>query len=56
MAVVINEFEVIPGEVQRDSGAGTSPGSEAQDRQPSLREIELMIEEQIERGQRVRSH
>jgi hypothetical protein len=56
MAVVINEFEVMPGEVQLDQAAG-APGSEAQDKQPpSLREIELMIEEQIERSQRVRSY
>lgn len=56
MAVVINEFEVMPAEVQRDQ-AGGAPGGGAEDKQPpSLREIELMIEEQIERSQRVQSY
>ena len=57
MAVVINEFEVVPGEIQRDQSAGVSPKSEGPERRhPSAREVELMIEQQFERDERVWAH
>lgn len=57
MAVVINEFEVVPGEIQSDQEARVSPKSEGPPRpQPSAREIELMIEQQFERDERVWAH
>jgi len=57
MAVVINEFEVMP----RDSGTGergaTSSTSEGDEKPPpSAREIERLIEQRLQRGERVWAH
>ena len=57
MAVVINEFEVVTG----DSGAGqreaSSPSSEGGNNvMPSPREIERLLEQQLQRCERVWAH
>lgn len=54
MAVVINEFEVVPSESdpgQRDLTSSSSEGEEKQP--PSPREIECLLEQQLQRGERV---
>jgi len=56
MAVVINEFEVVPGD--NDPGQrGPSSSSEGEQKPPpSPREIERLIEQQLQRGERVWAH
>lgn len=57
MAVVINEFEVVPGESDSGQREGTAPSSEAGEKlPPSPREIERLIEQQLQRGERVWAH
>ena len=55
MAVVINEFEVMPGESAGESGATSSSEGEAKT-PPSAREIALLIEQQRQRAERVWAH
>ena len=55
MAVVINEFEVVPG-INRDADA-PSPSSEGGDKVVlSSRDIEMLIAERVERDERVSAH
>ncbi|HET6980061.1 MAG TPA: hypothetical protein VFI24_27255 [Pyrinomonadaceae bacterium] len=56
MAVVINEFEVVPGESAAQE-SGSTPGSEgAAAAAPSAREIALLIEQQLQRAERIWAH
>jgi len=56
MAVVINEFEVMPGESPvQESGPTTSDGGE-QKSSPSAREIGRLLEQQLQRDVRVWAH
>jgi hypothetical protein len=52
MAVVINEFELVPGEINRDQN-GSSSSDAAEKVLLSAREIELMVEQRLERDERV---
>lgn len=57
MAVVINEFEVVPGDSDAAQRERTSSSSEAGEaRPPSPREIERLLEQQLQRGARVWAH
>ena len=57
MAVVINEFEVVPGQSGADTGTETSSAGRAEDKGQDLgREISLLIEQQIQRDERVSAH
>lgn len=53
MAVVINEFEVVPGEIHRDQNGSASPEAQTQESAPSAREIERLVEQRLERDERV---
>jgi hypothetical protein len=54
MAVVINEFEVVPGESDPGQRGLTSSSSEEEEKPPpSPREIECLLEQQLQRGARV---
>jgi hypothetical protein len=57
MAVVINEFEVVPGE---SSAAPETPAAASRDGEakapPSAREVGLLIEQQLQRDRRVWAH
>ncbi len=57
MAVVINEFEVIPGEQPPpQQGSASSPGAQESAAPPAEHEIERMVEHQRERYGRVWAH
>ena len=56
MAVVINEFEVVPGESTAQESGPTSSGEGAAKTPPSAREIALLIEQQLQRAERVLAH
>ena len=57
MAVVINEFEIVPGESPQ-SKQNASPAQSQTESAPSPQpqEIELMIEKEHERGERIWAH
>ena len=56
MAVVINDFEVMPGEPrQQRSGGPEEKGSEEQS-PPDDHEIERLVEHQLRRCERVWAH
>jgi hypothetical protein len=57
MAVVINEFEVIPRESDTDQRRGTSSSTEAGERLPlSPEEVERLLDQQLQREERVWAH
>jgi len=57
MAIVINEFEVVPGEAQPSPPARASQESEkGASHLPSPWEIEHIVEHQLERCERVWAH
>lgn len=57
MAVVINEFEVVPGQSDAGQRELTSSASDAGEKTPPApREIERVFEQQLERGERVWAH
>lgn len=57
MAVVINEFEVLPGESMAGERGGDSGSKKSEEKPPtSPREIELMVAQQLERCARVWAH
>ena len=53
MAVVINEFEVVPAPEAKSAEASDKAPSAAG---PTARDIERVVERAIERGRRVRAH
>ena len=57
MAVVINDFEVVPGENTsvQESGPTTASDGDVTSK-PSAREIGLLIEQQLLREERVWAH
>jgi hypothetical protein len=55
MAVVINEFEVVPAESPQ-SDRTASPSQSQAESAPQTREIERMIEKEHERCERVWAH
>lgn len=56
MAVVINEFEVVPAEAPQQQQAGPSePGADKKS-PPSEHELERLVEHQLSRGERVWAH
>jgi hypothetical protein len=58
MAVVINEFEVVPGaapQQQRSSGSGSESEGDKKS-PPSEHEIEHLVEHKITRHERVWAH
>lgn len=59
MAVVINEFEVVPGEApeQRGGGDGGANGAASeQQQQPKPEDVERAWRTQLERAERVWAH
>jgi hypothetical protein len=56
MAVVINEFEVLPGDATPSQASMSTPGEAANQSPPSAREIALLLEQAIERDERVWAH
>ena len=56
MPVVINEFEVMPGETNSNQQDSTSQPEAAEKAAPSAREISLLLQQQIERDERVSAH
>ena len=56
MAVVINEFEVMPGESAAQESGSTSASEGEAKTPPSAREIALLIEQQRQRAERVWAH
>lgn len=57
MAVVINEFEVVPGESDPGQREGASSAGEAgENLPPSPREIEHLLEQKLQRCERVWAH
>lgn len=56
MAVVINEFEVVPSEApQKEKASGTEAGGDKKS-PPSEHELERLVEHQMSRGERVWAH
>jgi hypothetical protein len=56
MAVVINEFEVVPGEAptrKPDEGVSSQGGGGGSADKPSEQEIERIVEHQMARAERV---
>jgi hypothetical protein len=57
MAVVINEFEVVPGESNAAPETSAATSSESDPKPPpSARQIGILIEQQLQRDQRVWAH
>jgi len=57
MAVVINEFEVVPRESDTDQRVGTSSSVEGGERPPlSPDEVERLLDQQLQREERVWAH
>jgi len=56
MAVVINEFEVVPGEAPPAQNASPSSGQSESERQPEPQQIEQLLERERERYERVWAH
>ena len=56
MAVVINEFEVMPSPPQQGQGAQSDKGGDGQKSVPTDHEIERMVEHQMSRCERVWAH
>jgi hypothetical protein len=57
MPVVINEFEVVPGEARSSqTGESSTSGKSEGKTAPSAHQIELLVEQQLERCERVRAH
>lgn len=56
MAVVVNEFEVVPGGNESSQSSGSTSGGDAGDEAPSPREIERLVEQQMQRCERVWAH
>ena len=57
MAVVINEFEVVPGaapQQQRSPGSGSEGGEDK--KPPSEHELRHLFEQQISRDERIWAH
>ena len=55
MAVVINEFEVVPAPAEQPAAAGQQP-DQAAGAGLTPRDIERIVERKVERGRRVRAH
>jgi hypothetical protein len=55
MAVVINEFDVVPAEAKQPTAAAPGPGAETQS-PPSEHEIQRLVENQISREERIWAH
>jgi hypothetical protein len=55
MAVVINEFEVVPA-APATRGADAPPAHTEQSEQPPDRDVERMMERRLERSERVWAH
>lgn len=57
MAVVINEFEVVPREIDTDQQPGTSSSIEGGERPPlSPDEVSRLLDQQLQREERVWAH
>ena len=56
MSVVINEFEVMPGETISNQEGASSPSDAANQPLPSAREIALLLEQAVERDERIWAH
>jgi hypothetical protein len=54
VAVVINEFEVVPAPAEQPASAAPSGGQAAAG--PTAHDIERIVERAVERGRRVRAH
>jgi hypothetical protein len=56
MAVVINEFEVVPSEApQKQKEGGAEQGGDKKS-PPSEHELERLVEHQLSRGERIWAH
>lgn len=55
MAVVINDFEVVPAEPPRSQNTAAQP-SASNPAQPSPQAVERVVEHQISRSERVWAH
>jgi hypothetical protein len=56
MAVVINDFEVVPESQPAQQAAGTASSSPQSSSGPTAHDIELMIRKMAERSARLRAH
>jgi hypothetical protein len=56
MPVVINEFEVMPGETRPNQEGATTPTDAAGKAAPTEREISLLMQQHVERDERVWAH
>lgn len=56
MAVVINEFEVMPGESSPVQESGPTASEAEAKPPPSAREIGLLLEQQLRREERIWAH
>jgi hypothetical protein len=55
MAVVINDFEVVPAEPPRQQSTAAQPGT-TNPSPPRQQEIERVVEQQLSRSERVWAH